>query len=83
MRIEFDHAKRVETLKARGLDMAWAARSIRRANERERRLLARGFDPDTPPDLSRDGWPEKFAKASVRRGRPLKAQTPFACHNPP
>ena len=31
---------------------------------------ARGFDPDTAPDLSTDGWPERFAKASVRRGRP-------------
>ena len=35
---------------------------------------ARGFDPDTPPDLSTDGWPEKFAKAAVRRGRPPKAR---------
>ena len=25
---------------------------------------------DDAPDLSRDGWPEKFAKAPVRRGRP-------------
>ena len=25
---------------------------------------------DDAPDLSADGWPEKFAKASVRRGRP-------------
>ena len=31
---------------------------------------ARDFDPDTAPDLSRDGWPEKFAGATVRRGRP-------------
>ena len=29
------------------------------------------FDPDTAPDLSKDGWPEKFAKTPVRRGRPL------------
>lgn len=28
------------------------------------------FDPDTAPDLSQDGWPEQFAKAKVRRGRP-------------
>ena len=28
------------------------------------------FDPDTAPDLSVDGWPEKFAQATVRRGRP-------------
>ena len=35
---------------------------------------ARGFDPDTAPDLSKGGWPEKFAKAPVRRGRPPKAR---------
>ena len=34
----------------------------------------RGFDPDRAPDLSTNGWPEKFAKASVRRGRPPKAR---------
>ncbi len=28
---------------------------------------ARDLDPDTAPDLSRDGRPEKFAKAPVRR----------------
>ena len=33
------------------------------------------IDPDTAPDLSRDGWPEKFAKASVRRGGPPKVST--------
>ena len=27
------------------------------------------WDPDEAPDLTRDGWPEKFAKAAVRRGR--------------
>ncbi len=27
-------------------------------------------DRDDAPDLSRDGWPEKFARAPVRRGRP-------------
>ncbi|WP_419160999.1 BrnA antitoxin family protein [Candidatus Palauibacter sp.] len=32
-------------------------------------------DPDTAPDLSRDGWPEKFAKAPVRRGSPPKVST--------
>ena len=26
-------------------------------------------DPDDAPDLSRDGWPEKFVKAKVHRGR--------------
>lgn len=30
----------------------------------------RGFDPDTAPDLSNNGWPEKFANSKVRRGRP-------------
>ena len=30
----------------------------------------RGFDPDTAPDLSTHGWPERFARATVRRGRP-------------
>ena len=29
----------------------------------------RGFDPDTAPDLSKGRWPEKFAKAPVRRRR--------------
>jgi len=27
-----------------------------------------GFDEDAPPDLSRDGWPKKFAKIPVRHG---------------
>ena len=38
-------------------------------NENER-STAQDFDPDTAPDLSVDGWPEKFAQATVRRGRP-------------
>ena len=32
------------------------------------------FDPNTAPDLSGDGWPEKFAKVAVRRGRPPVAR---------
>ena len=36
--------------------------------------IPRDSDPDTAPDLSRDGWPEKFAKAAVRRGRPPVAK---------
>ncbi|MCY3774974.1 MAG: BrnA antitoxin family protein [Candidatus Aminicenantes bacterium] len=36
--------------------------------------VPRDFDPDTAPDLSRDGWPEKFANAPVRRGRPPVAK---------
>ena len=35
---------------------------------------AREFEKDDAPDLSRDGWPEKFAKAKVRRGRPPVAR---------
>ena len=34
------------------------------------RTTGRGFDEDTAPDLSTDGWPERFAEATVRRGRP-------------
>ena len=34
----------------------------------------RDSDPDDAPDLTRDGWPEKFAKAKVRRGRPPVAK---------
>lgn len=34
------------------------------------RSTARDFDRDAAPDLSGDGWPEKFAKAMVRWGRP-------------
>ena len=33
--------------------------------------IAQDFDPDTAPDLSKDGWPEKFSKTAVRRGRSL------------
>ena len=33
-----------------------------------------GFDRDDAPDLSGDGWPEKFSKAPVRRGRPPVAK---------
>ncbi len=29
----------------------------------------RGFDRDDAPDLSGNGWPETFAKATVRHGR--------------
>ena len=32
------------------------------------------FERDDAPDLSADGWPEKFARASVRRGRPPLAK---------
>ena len=36
--------------------------------------IPQDFDQDTAPDLSRDGWPEKFVKATVRRGRPPVAK---------
>lgn len=29
--------------------------------------IEEGFDPETAPDLSRDGWREKFADVGVRR----------------
>lgn len=38
------------------------------------RSIPQDFDRDTAPDLSGDGWPEKFAKATVRRGRPPVAK---------
>ena len=34
------------------------------------RSMVRDFDRDVAPDLSEDGWPERFAGAAVRRGRP-------------
>ena len=40
----------------------------------DKRSTARDSDWDDAPDLSRDGWPEKFAKARVRRGRPPVAK---------
>ena len=39
-----------------------------------KRSPSQNFDRDTAPDLSRDDWPEKFAKAAVRRGRPPVAK---------
>ena len=37
-------------------------------NENEQ-SMDRDSEPDDAPDLSRNGWPEKFAKATVRRGQ--------------
>ena len=37
------------------------------------RSTARDFDPEAAPDLAAGGWPEKFARATVRRGRPPSA----------
>ena len=34
----------------------------------------RDSDRDDAPNLSGDGWPEKFARAPVRRGRPPVAR---------
>ena len=42
-------------------------------NENEQ-STARASNPDDAPDLTRDGWPEKLAKAKVRRGRPPVAK---------
>ena len=39
-------------------------------------------DQDTAPDLSENGWPEKFARATVRRGRPSPRQTESVDHYP-
>ena len=36
--------------------------------------MGQDFDIDDAPDLTKDGWPEKFAKAAVRRGRPPVAR---------
>ena len=33
----------------------------------------RDSDPDDAPDLSTGVWPEKFARATLRRGRPPSA----------
>lgn len=43
---------------------------------------ARVLDPDTAPDLSKDGWPERFAKIPVRRERPPNAR-PKVTTKPP
>ena len=32
------------------------------------------FDQEDAPDLSTEGWPEKLAKATIRRGRPPLAK---------
>ena len=40
-------------------------------NKRSARHIS---ERDDAPDLSGDGWPERFAKASVRRGRPPLAR---------
>ena len=41
------------------------------ANKRSTRHVS---GRDDAPDLSTDDWPEKFARASVRRGRPPLAR---------
>ena len=41
------------------------------ANKRSTRHVS---ERDDAPDLSTDDWPEKFARASVRRGRPPLAR---------
>lgn len=37
------------------------------------RSTALGSEQDAAPDLSTGEWPEKFARATVRRGRPPSA----------
>ena len=39
----------------------------------DERSTAHGSEQDIAPDLSADGWPEKFAQVAVRRGRPPSA----------
>lgn len=39
--------------------------------------MAHDSDPDDAPDLSRNGWPEKFAEATVRRGRRTRIDEAF------
>ena len=46
------------------------------------RSTVQDFDPDTAPDLSVDGWPEKFAQATVRRGRPPVTNPKVVHHHP-
>ena len=48
--------------------------SMRRQMIENKDSIEEDFDPDTAPDLSRDGWPEKFANMAVRRGRPPVAR---------
>ena len=36
--------------------------------------MGQDFNADDAPDLTADGWPEKFAKAAVRKGRPPVAR---------
>ena len=38
------------------------------------RSTAPDSEEDAAPDLSTGGWPEKFARATVRRGRPPVAK---------
>jgi len=56
--------------------------SMRKAMNEKDGSTARGLDTDTAPDLSKDGWPEKLAKAPVRRGRPPEGATE-GIHDPP
>ena len=39
-----------------------------------KRSTSHDSETDDAPDLSSDGWPEKFARAAVRRGRPPLAR---------
>jgi hypothetical protein len=51
----------------------WKARA-KMASADAGAMFARGLDPDNAPDLSTDGWAERFAKAPVLRGDPSKVR---------
>jgi hypothetical protein len=42
----------------------------------------RGFDPDTAPDLSKDGWPDKFARAPCTPGPSPEGASEGIDHHP-
>ena len=44
-----------------------------RATSGNESSTGRDSDPNSAPDLAAGDWPEKFARANVRRGRPLSA----------
>ena len=43
----------------------------------EKHSTLRGFDRDDAPDLSGDGWPEKFAKATCDQAKSVNHHPPF------
>ncbi len=65
--------QRVSHRTAAPVDGAHRIISMRKPMNGNERSTAHGSEPDIAPDLSTDGWPEKFARATVRRGRPPSA----------